>query len=319
MRSRVTGFFPAFFPLAAAALALLPWPRLTALLPTPHRLQDALTIFSGVVLEALPFVLLGVLVSALIRRYVSAERIQKIVPRHPVLAYPFVALCGFFLPVCECGNLPVARRLIRQGMRPSQAITFLLSAPIINPAVIISTIAAFRFLPELVAARFIVGFIIAITVGWVLRWMGDKNLVTEEGASCSHDHGGIRGIVDEFFEMMGTLALGAGIAALIQVFVPRSFLTDLGGTAVLAIGVMILLAFIVSLCSNVDAFFALSFAGTFPASSLLAFMVFGPMIDIRAISLMTRSFTPAAIATISLLVLQMTFLISLAAHYWGLL
>jgi hypothetical protein len=285
-------------------------------------IQDGITIFMGVVLEALPFVLLGVLVSAGLRRFATPERVAAILPKHPLLAQPVAALLGVALPVCECGNLPVARQLIKQGMPPSAAITFLLSAPILNPAVFISTYAAFRFAPDLVASRFILGFIVAILVGWFFRWQGEKGVVlaeVEKEIACVHHHGGVRQIVDEFFEMFSALAVGAGIAAIVQIVVPRAALTELASNPLLAISVMMLLALIVSLCSNVDAFFALSFSGTFPASSLLAFLVFGPMIDFRAISLMRRSFTTRTIVIIILLVAQLVFLSTLALHYTGIL
>jgi uncharacterized membrane protein YraQ (UPF0718 family) len=287
---------------------------------TPSLIQDGVTIFMGVVLEALPFVLLGVLVSAGIRRFATPERVSRWIPKHPLLAYPVAALMGIALPVCECGNLPVARQLIKQGMAPSQAITFLLSAPILNPAVFISTYAAFRFSPDLVAARFILGFLVAVLVGWFFAWRGEAKVVVPEVASeigCAHGHGGVKQIVEEFFEMFAALSLGALIAAVVQVTIPRAVLTDLASNPALAIAVMMGLALIVSLCSNVDAFFALSFAGTFSASALLAFLVFGPMIDFRSLSLMRRSFTTKTIITVSILVAELVFLGSLLAHYGG--
>ncbi len=304
-----------------AVAALLPQWLPGFRLPLPDRVQDGATVFLGVLLEALPFVLLGVLVSAGIRRYISPERMQRLLPRNKWLALPAAAALGLLFPVCECGNLPVARRLIRQGMRPAYAITFLLSAPILNPAVLISTIAAFRFVPELVVARFVLGFLVSVAVGAYFLLRGDEHVVTEQerAAACDHDHGGIAGILDELAEMLGTLSYGAALAAVIQVTIPRSSLVELGQNPVAAILVMMGLALIVSLCSNVDAFFALSFANTFSSSSLLAFLVFGPMIDFRAIALMTRVFTPRAIATIALLVAQLVFLGSLALHYLGIL
>jgi uncharacterized membrane protein YraQ (UPF0718 family) len=309
-------------PLVALAglVVFLPWSRFLHY-NLPSKVQDALTIFIGIIVEALPFVLLGVLVAALIRRYISAERLSKFVPKHPLLAFPVVALLGLLFPVCECGNLPVARQLIRQGMRPSQAITFLLSAPILNPAVIISTYAAFRFSPSILVARLALGFIVAVTVGLYFYWRGDADVVNKvvEGEACEHNHRGLGGIVDELFEMLSALSLGAGIAALVQVLIPRSILLTLGHSPVAAIAIMMLLALIVSLCSNVDAFFALSFASTFSASSLVAFMVFGPMIDFRSLALLTRSFRPKAIITMAVLVAELVFFLTLLLHHSGLL
>ncbi len=307
--------------LLAGVLVFSPLQKILETIKVPTQLQDGLTIFMGVMLEALPFVLLGVLVSAFIRRFISPSTIQRFVPKHPLLAFPVVAFLGMLFPVCECGNLPVARQLIRRGMRPSQAITFLLSAPILNPAVIISTVAAFRFMPDLVVARFALGFLVAVLVGAYFYVRGDSDVVNAEKSTeaCEHDHTGIGSISDELFEMVSTLTLGAAIAAVIQVTIPRTVLLDLASNPVAAIATMMLLALIVSLCSNVDAFFALSFANTFSASSLLAFLVFGPMIDIRAIALMTRSFSPKAIALITILVAELVFVSTLLLHHLGIL
>lgn len=308
--------------LLAVAVAVLPLVDQEVVLP--DHLQDGLTIFFGIIIEALPFVILGVIVSILIQRFVTPARLKKFLPRSPLLAFPVVSLLGMVFPVCECGNQPVARQLMRQGMRPSHAITFLLGAPILNPVVMVSTVVAFKFTPELVAARFIVGFLVAVLVGLYFYYRGDTDITTAEihdpeFCETGHAHGGITHFVTELTEMIGALAIGAIIAAIVQVYVPRSLLLDLGSTPVAAILVMMGLALIVSLCSTVDAFFALSFSATFSSSSLLAFLVFGPMIDFRAISLLSRSFTPRAILTMVVLVTELVFTASLILNYWGIL
>jgi uncharacterized membrane protein YraQ (UPF0718 family) len=307
----------------AATAAFLPWKSLIRF-SLPDRLQDGLTIFFGILIEALPFVVLGVTVSILIQRFVTPDRLQKILPKSPLLAFPVISMLGMVFPVCECGNQPVARQLMRQGMRPSQAITFLLGAPILNPVVLLSTFVAFRYSPALVAARFILGFLIAVAVGIYFYYRGDSDITTAEISDpehchTAHSHGGVTHFVTELIEMLCALGIGALIAAAVQVFVPRSLLLELGSSPVAAIVVMMVLALIVSLCSTVDAFFALSFSSVFSPSSLLAFMVFGPMIDFRSLSLLSRSFKPKAIATMTLLVAEMVFASTLLLHHWGII
>lgn len=307
----------------AATAAFLPWSNLLSF-RLPDRLQDGLTIFFGILIEALPFVVLGVTVSILIQRYVTPDRLQRFLPKSPLLAFPIVSLLGMVFPVCECGNQPVARQLMRQGMRPSHAITFLLGAPILNPVVMLSTFVAFRYNPALVAARFILGFLVAVLVGVYFYYRGDSDITTatiEDPAHChpDHNHGGVNHFVNELTEMLGALAVGAIIAAAVQVYVPRSLLLDLGSSPMAAIVVMMVLALVVSLCSTVDAFFALSFSSTFSSSSLLAFLVFGPMIDFRAISLLSRSFKPRAILTMTVLVAELVFASTLLLHHWGII
>ncbi|CAN5128672.1 permease [soil metagenome] len=305
----------------AAAAAFFPWGKFLTF-RLPDHLQDGLTIFFGILIEALPFVVLGVTVSILIQRFVTADRLQRFLPKSPLLAFPVVSLLGMVFPVCECGNQPVARQLMRQGMRPSHAITFLLGAPILNPIVMISTFVAFRYSPALVAARFILGFLVAVLVGIYFYYRGDSDITTaeiEDPEHChpDHNHGGVNHFVTELTEMLGALAVGAIIAAVVQIYIPRSMLLGLGSSPMAAIAVMMGLALIVSLCSTVDAFFALSFSSTFSSSSLLAFLVFGPMIDFRALSLLSRSFKPRAIVTMTVLVAELVFVSTLLLHHWG--
>jgi uncharacterized membrane protein YraQ (UPF0718 family) len=282
----------------------------------PVRLQDGLTIFFGIILEALPFIVLGALASALIRRWISRERLLRLVPHQPFLAYLAIALLGLALPVCECGNLPVARRLIRQGMRPAQALTFYLAAPIVNPAVILSTAAAFRQEPGMVWARTGIGFLIAIGIGLYFHWCGDDNLLAgAEISSCEHQDG----MLEELVEMLAALGLGAVIATVVQLVLPRAGLLALGHAPVAAIGAMMLLAAVVSLCSTVDAFFALSFTGIFSGPALLAFLLVGPTVDFRTITLAARGFSPKTIAVALLLVAELVFLACLGLQYGGFL
>lgn len=290
----------------------------------PSQIQDGLTIFLGITIEALPYIVIGAVIAAIIRNYVSPQRLLKLIPKQAYLAFPTVSLLGLLLPICECGNMPVARSLIRQGLKPGLAITFLLAAPIINPAVIITTYAAFRTMPELMISRFVVGAIIAMAVGFYFYQRGDRGLLLaqEEEQFLDPEHCQLNhhtSFLGEFLEMFGALTFGAAIAALLQVVAPYQLLANLTAEPVIAILAMMALAFVISICSTVDAFFALSYATIFPPSALLAFLVFGPMVDIKAISLMSRTWKPRTILILCLLVAQLTLLISLSLHYLNLL
>jgi uncharacterized membrane protein YraQ (UPF0718 family) len=317
VRIRLQGAFQYLLLAAAAVVAAVPWQaKLHYILP--DQLQNGLSIFLGIIIEALPFVLLGTLVSAGMRRFLSEDRLAKLIPKSPWLAYPSAALIGLLFPVCECGNLPVARRLIRQGMPASQALTFFLAAPILNPAVIISTWAAFRFEPSVVVGRLVCGFLIAVAVGAYFHLRGDGDMLSRFSADpedfCQHEHAGVNGIVDELLEMVAALSLGAAIAAVVQVAVPREALLALGTSPVTAILVMMVLAVVVSLCSTVDAFFALSFASTFSTASILAFLLLGPMIDFRTIALAGRTFSTRVITEMGILVMELVFFLTLILH-----
>jgi uncharacterized membrane protein YraQ (UPF0718 family) len=308
--------------LAGAALALLGPKMQTLTLHWPAMVKDGLTLFFSIIIEALPFVLLGSLVSAGIRRWVTPEGLQAVMPKNPFLALPLTALLGVFFPVCECGNLPVARQMMRAGMRPAQAVTLLLAAPILNPAVIISTWAAFRFLPSLLVARLGLGFLISVGVGAFFILRGDADIALEQHGttvdSCELHHD-LSGFGEELLELLSALAFGALIATVLQLVIPRGALLALGHTSITAIAVMMALAIIVSLCSTVDAFFALAFSSIFPPAALLAFLVVGPMIDFRSLALMTRALTPRAITLMIILVSQSVFLAALALHHFAFL
>ena len=132
----------------------------------PVVLQTFTTRFLGIFIEAAPFLLLGTLVSGLIEAFVSRELIARLMPRSAFLATVLGGLLGFAFPVCECGVVPVARRLMHKGLPVSVAVSFLLAAPIMNPIVLASTFAAFGWGPVLIG-RFVIGGLVAIGVGLI--------------------------------------------------------------------------------------------------------------------------------------------------------
>jgi uncharacterized membrane protein YraQ (UPF0718 family) len=250
------------------------------------RLQTFLVIGTSIVVEALPFVLLGAGVSAAIEVF-APERWFAAIARLPLpLQVPCVALAGVAMPVCECGSVPVARRLIVRGVHPAAGVAFMLAAPVINPVVLFSTAVAYRgrYQLEMVAGRALVGLTVAIVVGTFLARRG----VTPRdlgGHDHEHHHGGrTRGFVDhlaaDLLFMGKFIVIGAALAAAMQTIVPQSVFTGALTTPLLGALIMIVLAFVLSLCSEADAFVAVSFIH-FPLSSQLAFLTAGPALDFK--------------------------------------
>jgi uncharacterized membrane protein YraQ (UPF0718 family) len=290
----------------------VPLPGVDALAP---RAQALVTIFLGIVIEALPFLLAGVLVSSAIHLFVSTETIQRLSPRSPWGAAALGALLGLAFPVCECGSIPTARRLLDRGAPAALGIAFVLAAPVVNPIVIVSTWVAFSGDPLIVGGRIVLTIIIAMLIGVVVGRAGSACRSPAASAALHHDHHHdhdhahdraagwgtrIRAVLDhsadEVFEMGRYLIIGAMIAATLQVAIPRAALLAIGGDAFGGTFALMVLAMVLSICSTVDAFVALSFVGTFSSGAILAFLVFGPMIDIKALLMLTTTFNRATVA-----------------------
>jgi uncharacterized membrane protein YraQ (UPF0718 family) len=328
------------------AAALLLWLKAAALGPSglalPNKLQDFITLTLSVVVEALPFVIFGALVSVGIRLLATTQRFIQRLPKQPLLRRLCISLLGSFMPVCECGNMPVARGMVISGLSVAESTTFLLAAPIVNPITALTTYQAFRLDPSIVWIRVAGALLIANLVGGLIALYKDQMGLVSKGfyeTVCSaeehdeHEHAGHdhehhhgdqhasrwkEGIVmfrDEVSLMLKMLCLGGIIAGLTQVFVPREVLSGLGGHPVFSILAMISLAFIVSLCSNVDAFFALAYSSTFTAGSIVAFLIFGPMIDIKMLALMRTTYKTWLLAAMTLIVTLSSILIGLAVNY----
>lgn len=311
-------------------------------LSLPSELQDLITLALSIVVEALPFVILGALVSVVVRLFAPTQRILQLLPNRPLLRRLSISLFGAFMPVCECGNVPVARGLVIRGLSVAESTTFLLAAPIINPVTLLATATAFSFDLSIVWIRMVGALLIANLVGGLIALYKDQtalvskgfyNTLCEVGAADEHHHHdhhdhhhasnrwrdrwqeGIAIFRDEVSLMLKVLCLGAVIAGATQVFVPRDVLTSLGGDPFLSILAMIALAFIVSICANVDAFFALAYSNTFTAGSIVAFLVFGPMVDIKMLTMMRTTYKVRLLAVITIVVTLSSILIGLAVNY----
>ncbi|PPB08266.1 permease [Brevibacillus laterosporus] len=287
------------------------------------QLLDVKTLFFSILLEAIPFVLIGVFFSALLQTFVSDETVRKWTPRHPLIAIPFATMLGFIFPICECAIVPIVRRLIHKGMPVYVGMIFLLAGPIVNPVVMAATYTAFPTEPQMVLYRTLFAFIVAAVVGIILFFtqkttplkLGSEYEITHEqqhlhkqtkklSSTCTH-------AVDEFFDMGKFLIFGALISAIIQVYVARDDLIFFADTPLYANLTMMGLGFIFSLCSEADAFIAASFSNTFSKGSLLAFMVFGPMIDLKNTLLLLSVFRIGFVAKFICLVTLSVLLLTL--------
>lgn len=292
----------------------------------PNKIQDLLTLSTSVIVESLPFVVLGILLSILVQVWLPDKFIVNHLPTWPPLRRGCISLLGVFLPVCECGNVPLARGLIVQGFTVPESLTFLLAAPIINPITIITTQQAFQNDNTIVIARVLGGFLIANIIGWLYsKHKNPDSLLTPKfAASCklpnNHKHAGkwqesIEIFIKETSNILPALFIASLVAGAIQVLIPREVLITLGGNPVWSIFAMMLLAFIVSICSNVDAFFALAFSSTFTAGSIVSFLVFGPVIDIKMLGLMRTTYKTKVLIQITVLIALISALLGLVVNY----
>lgn len=301
----------------------------TATLSIPDAVGDAVTLGVSVIVEATPFLILGVVLSVVVQVWVPT-RWTVALAAHPRawIRRLGLSVLGVFLPVCECGNVPLGRGLMRRGVRPADGLTFLLAAPILNPVTIITTQQAFPGDNRIVIARIVAGLLISNCIGWLYSKQKDQTVLlqTNFAASCkveAHSHGksgsktnaAAEMFVSEFKLLLPALFLGASLAAMIQTMVPRDILLNLGSSPVWSMLGMLGLAFVVSICSNVDAFFALAFSSTFSAGAIVVFLVFGPMIDIKMLMLLRTLFKKRVLLEVTGLVALMSLCAGLVVHH----
>ncbi len=269
-------------------------------------------ILLSIVLEALPFVLLSVVVSAILHNFVTEDMIRKLIPRNKLFSIIPATLLGILFPVCDCGMVPIVRRLVMKGVPLHTAVSFMLAAPIINPVVTAATGFAFRTNNSMVLFRLGTAFFVACFAGWLISIFFKGNelkinaAIQQHACSCCDHHSEDRRVKEstftakvvntiydasnEFFEMGKYLLIGAMLGAFAQIILPRPLLLAVGQHSFLSIGVMMLFAFGVSICSAADAFIAASFNTSFLPGSLIAFMVFGPMLDFKNTLMLLHAF-----------------------------
>jgi uncharacterized membrane protein YraQ (UPF0718 family) len=279
-------------------------------------LQNFFIIFGSLLIEAVPFILMGAVVSATIEVFVPARAFDRMTSLPKPLQLPVAGLAGFAFPVCECGSVPVARRLAAKGLSPAAAVTFMLAAPILNPIVIASTYVAYRgreTLWPMVLGRSLLGLLAAMAVGWVVAGRTSTEILRARPAEEHRHEDGPRWtafaghLTGDFLFMGRFLVIGAAAAALLQTFVPQSVIGSVANTPVLALAAMMGLAFVLSLCSESDAFVAASFV-QFGVGAQLAFLVFGPMVDTKLGILYSATFSRGFLRTVVLVVGAVTIM-----------
>ena len=293
------------------------------------RLATIWAIFQGLLLEALPFLLIGVLIAGLARWIAPGGRWLQRLPSQPLLAPLTGAALGFALPACECGNVPVARRLLAGGAPLGSALGFLFAAPVLNPIVLASTWAAFPNQPWLLAARPLAALLLALALSALLQQWPEGQLLepalleerrlsqplAEVGllerrsglvgaappaAPAPQERPNLSTVLEhssrEFLDLAGLLVLGSALAAVVQTLLPRTWLLAVGGGPTISVLSLMLMAVVVSVCSSVDAFLALGFAAQITPGALLAFLVLGPVVDLKLLGLFGVVLQPRAIA-----------------------
>jgi hypothetical protein len=280
------------------------------------------TIFVGIVLEALPLLLLGVLVSAALHTWVSDAMLCRLLPQGRILGAVVGSLLGLVMPVCECGAVAISRRLLQLQAPAPLALSFMLAAPVVNPVVMTSTWVAFGGDPVIWLSRFGLVLFIATVVGlgFGLHPRPASLLTSGAGQACSCASQPsttpsmtpltriVTSATTEMFAMGKYLVFGAFTAAVLQATVPRTVFTDLGDAGAFSVLALMTLAAILSICSTVDAFVVLSFTPVFEPAAILGFLVLGPLVNLKSSAMYGSVLQPRAVLLLVVVCFQLAFL-----------
>ena len=315
-------------------------------------MRDIAIYFTTIMLEAIPFLLLGALISAIIEEFVSEERISKMIPKNRVLGSLVGIFLGLFIPACDCAVIPIAMRLKKKKVPTNVIVSFMLASPIISPVVLLSTFFAFGEtekmllfgfeMPKLFVYRTIFGVVVALVVGIILDIICKDVVLKEEiyehhhyhhdhehihtcnhhheGCSCSNHEketgpiGRVKNIINimygDFMGIISYMAVGALLAATMQILLPISNIGGIVQNKYISTFIMMLLAFALSLCSTSDAFIARTFMNSLSKNSILAFILLGPMIDIKNTILLNKSFNKKFVIVLVASIFITVYLIS---------
>ncbi len=312
---------------------------------------DFCILFLSIILEGAPFILLGTLISGFIDAYLPPGLIDRWLPRNKTLAVILSGLLGAIFPVCECAIVPVIRRLIRKGLPVSCAITYMLSAPIINPIVVVSTMKAFStsvgqfslreteavvaFGPVfMTSSRLLIAFIVTVSVGLIVLRFRNHSILkpgvvpresNSDAANPNEDalNPGLheptpdrlvlamRTTMRDFLETAMYFTIGVAITAVFKAYVTEDLILLFNQNEATGIGLMMILAFVLSLCSTSDAFIAANFP--VPQSAKLAFLVFGPMMDVKLVFMYLSVFKSRFVL---ILALSLFVVIGVLSYFW---
>ncbi|MFJ7249453.1 permease [Kitasatospora sp. NPDC098652] len=259
-------------------------------------LQAWRTLLVAIVVQGVPFLVLGTVVSAAIGAFVPARVFARLLPKNPALAVPVASAAGAVLPGCECASVPVAGSLMKRGVAPAAALAFLLSAPAVNPVVLVSTAIAFPGKPEMVVARLLASLVTSAAMGWLWvafgrpEWLKLPKGPADQGSTGRNPLDEFRrGLQHDFLHAGGFLVVGGAAAATFNVLVPPSVLRAFTDSPWIGVLMLAFLAVVLAVCSEADAFVAASLTG-FSPTARLAFLVVGPMVDLKLIALQSGAF-----------------------------
>ncbi len=276
-------------------------------------------IFTSIFLESLPFLLLGSIISAIIEEYVSNEKIAKIIPKNKILGSIVGIFLGFFIPACDCAVIPITKRLIKKDVPINVSVSFMLASPIINPVVLLSTYYAFyKTNPDIFFYRIIFGIIIALLVGIFMGiiYNDDKVIVSDKDSCHCHNHSKKRFISimkhtgNDLYDVVKYLIIGALIASVIQVVLPKELFNTFNNNQILSIITLMVFAYLISLCSTSDSFVGKSLLSSFSKSSVIAYLLLGPMIDIKNTFVLLGNYKKSFVFTLITFIFIVTFIFS---------
>jgi len=279
-------------------------------------LPDFQYAFLSILLEGMPFLLGGAILSGILEEFLPQSLMTRLLPKNPRTAVLASGLLGLIFPVCECGIVPVVRRLMRKGLPVSCGVTYMLSAPIVNPLVILSTLAAFRgqAAVEMTCMRFGLGLFVAVVAGWTVSYFSPSSILRTEilnSAEGDHDHShSATSLLDrlqnvtvvatkDFLDVAVYFVIGAAAASLFSTAVNQQIIQPLAANPLLSIVSLMGLASVLSVCSTTDAFIAATLTA-FPMAAKLAFLVFGPMLDFKLIFLYGAAFSKRFILVLAI-------------------
>lgn len=307
------------------------WLGKSASMILPGSFNQLNTIFLSLIIEAIPFVLIGVLIAGCIQMFITEEHVKRWIPQNKYRAILMGCLVGSVFPACECGIVPIVRRLVAKGVPLHASIGFLLTGPLINPIVILSTYMAFGNDMKMAGLRMGVGFVAALLIALLISTLfksnqlkhsvsglyGSETLTQTEVSFMKKLKGMCIHSIDEFFDMGKYLIIGAFVAAFVQTYVQAQSLFLFGEGLMGATVVMMGLAFFLSLCSEADAFIGASFSSLFPSGAVLAFLIYGPMIDLKNTIMLLSVFKSRFVFTLFLSITVIVFVCTITISMVG--
>jgi uncharacterized membrane protein YraQ (UPF0718 family) len=295
--------------------------------------------FLSIVFEGAPYIMIGTLISGLIDAFLPANLIDRALPRNAIVAVFLAGFMGLFFPVCECAVVPVIRRLVQKGLPLSCAMTYMLSAPIINPIVAASTLTAFGEFPQgdgwslgvatMTISRLSLGYAVAVIIGLVILLFKPQSILRPaiaatlnrplangaQAATPSFNSRlihALRTAMSDFLDTGMYFCIGVIITSYFNTQIDQAILKTVAGKEIVAVPSIMGLGFILSLCSTSDAFIAAPMAA-FSMAAKLAFLVFGPMMDVKLMFMYSAVFKGKVVVY---LLLGTFFLIAILSHFW---